>query len=149
MAHNDGRIFPLLALCLGALACSESGDSDQDAAICELAGDYDVTLTVLTGNCGAQPPSTLTIPEAQIATPTETRTVGDGEVDTMILRIGCSVRLRQELASIHGARIWQLDAESLQLVSEGTLEGQAEFTRFQDDALICEGTYEMTLHRAP
>jgi hypothetical protein len=160
MALSDLRIYPLLALCLGALACSESGDSssspadsgalvaEEDSAVeCELTGDYEVILTMRSGNCGPAQVSRITIPEAEVLTHTEMRF--DVEVVTTTVLKGCSVRLTQEMVSRQGLLVSQLSASDLQLVSEGTLQGQAQLTRFQDNAVICEGLYEMSMHMVP
>ena len=162
------QAIALWVSCLGALACSESTSSSSprpdsgqsndgglshdstvepdDAAADCVAGSYVITLNHVSGTCGAVDESLMVaLTSNGVRTTTEMRL--SSIVVTMTAVSGCSVRFQRQVMTIEGVLSEDLVADELELESAGTLEGEAELTRFENGDDTCSSTYQMTLHR--
>lgn len=149
-------------VCLGALGCSagtssgspqlDSGQSHEGAAEPDtedpdcLTGSYVGTLEHLSGTCGAVDESFMvTLTQRGVLTPTEMRL--GSNVITMVVVRDCMMRLQREVVTTEGVLSEKLNANELELVSPGTIAGEAELTRFENNAQSCSSTYQLTLQR--
>lgn len=147
----------MLALCIGLIACGDSGGSgtsadggitaEPDAAMemeCVIDGTYAALLVPLTGNCGPVNDSfTVELSPNLIRTLQEMQF--DRMITTQVVVKACSIQMTREV-SVQGVLEQQLSADELELQAGGNLAGDATYRRFgADQTVLCEGTYEMTL----
>lgn len=137
------------ALALVSSACFAACGPEEES--CDrIAGTYQPTYTMLSGNCGPIAPTALPLDGGESGVKTNTIMEFGRDIVTMVVHKGCWLSVTQEIMAKNGMRESTMNGSDLDVHSSKQLSGPVSYTRFtaaMPQEVECTGMYEASFTR--
>jgi len=137
------------ALALVSSACVAACGPEEET--CDrIAGTYQPTYVLRTGNCGPIAPTALPLDGGDSGVKTNTIMEFGRDIVTMVVHKGCSLHVTQEIMAKNGMRESTMNGNDMAVHSSAQLSGPVSYTRFtatMPQQIECTGMYEASFKR--